>query len=195
MTMKVNQKSQKVRMVLPVLLLTGTMLLSSCATRQYSENIQLSDQAETYVPRTIHFYPNQGQDPVTQDRDRYECSIWAVEQSGFDPSSTELAPHQRVVVETRSSQGQNTVLGAATGAVLGAVVSAPHHAAGAAAVGAVFGAMVGAITDASINDQADALQESYDQEAERRAAVIQRQADNYNRALQACMEGRGYNGL
>jgi hypothetical protein len=193
--MKVTTKFQKVRIVLPALLMTGTIFLSSCATRQYTENVQIPAQAESYVPRTIHFYANQGQDAVTQDRDRYECSIWAVEQSGFDPSSTELAPHQRVVVETRSSQGQNTVLGAATGAVLGAVVSGPRHAAGAVAVGAVFGAMVGAITDASINDQADALQESYDQEAERRAAVIQRQADNYNRALQACMEGRGYNGM
>ena len=195
MTTKVNTKYQKVRGLVSVMLLTSTLLISSCATKQHTEIVQITEQAEPYVPRTLYFYPNQGQNAVTQDRDRYECSLWATQQSGFDPSSTELAPHQRVIVETNGSQGQNTVLGAATGAVLGATVGMPHHAAGAAAVGAVFGAIIGAVSDASVNDQKESLQVSYDQEVERRSAVIQRQADNYSRALQACMDGRGYSVL
>ncbi len=192
MTTKINALYRAVHFVLPGLLLTGTLLISSCATRVHTKTVQAPETVEPYAFRPIYFYPTQGQSEMSQDRDRYECSLWAVQQSGFDPSSTELAPHQRIVVETQSAQGHNTLLGAASGAVIGAVVSPPHHGAGAAAIGAVVGAVIGAASDASNNGQAEALQESYDRQSAREAAVIERQAGDYRRALQACMEGRGY---
>jgi len=37
-------------------------------------------------------YPSTGQDQDRQARDRYECHRWAVQQSGFDPSTARQAP-------------------------------------------------------------------------------------------------------
>jgi hypothetical protein len=34
----------------------------------------------------LYIYPRLGQDQAQQDRDRYECHRWGVEQTGFDPS-------------------------------------------------------------------------------------------------------------
>jgi hypothetical protein len=41
-------------------------------------------------------YPLRGQSAEQQDRDHYECSTWATQQTGFDPSTPGIAPHQRV---------------------------------------------------------------------------------------------------
>ncbi|SEA85206.1 Glycine-zipper containing OmpA-like membrane domain-containing protein [Desulfuromusa kysingii] len=192
MTTTMDRFNRAVQSVLLGLLLIGVLLISSCAPRMHTKTVQASETIEASPSRSIYFYPTQGQSQVVQDRDRYECSLWAVQQSGFDPSSTELAPHQRIVVETRLPQGHNTLLGAASGAVIGAAVSSPHHGPGAAVLGAVVGAVIGAASDASEKEQADAIQESYDQQDARKSAVIERQAGDYRRALMACMEGRGY---
>lgn len=37
-------------------------------------------------PEDVYVYPREGQSPEQQDRDRYECHRWAVDQTGFDPS-------------------------------------------------------------------------------------------------------------
>ena len=34
----------------------------------------------------MFIYPAKGQDQAQQDKDRYECHSWAVQQTGFDPS-------------------------------------------------------------------------------------------------------------
>src|SRR6266446_9028403 len=34
----------------------------------------------------IYIYPAKGQSQAQQDKDRYECHSWAVQQTGFDPS-------------------------------------------------------------------------------------------------------------
>jgi hypothetical protein len=36
----------------------------------------------------IYAYPQNNQSPDQQERDRYECNLWAVKQTGFDPSTT-----------------------------------------------------------------------------------------------------------
>ena len=36
----------------------------------------------------IFIYPNEGQTEEQRDRDRYECYVWAVKQTGFDPDTT-----------------------------------------------------------------------------------------------------------
>jgi hypothetical protein len=47
----------------------------------------------------IFVYPNLGQSDEQRDRDRYECYLWAVQQTGFDPSAdapqVELAGNYR----------------------------------------------------------------------------------------------------
>lgn len=35
---------------------------------------------------SLFVYPNQGQDPELTSRDRYECHLWAADQSGYDPT-------------------------------------------------------------------------------------------------------------
>ena len=46
---------------------------------------------------TVYAYPQQGQSPDQQSRDRYECTTWAVNQTGFDPSAPNVPPQYRVV--------------------------------------------------------------------------------------------------
>lgn len=137
----------------------------------------------------VYFYPAQGQSAAQQDRDRYECYLWARRQTGFDPSAPQLAPHQKLRVVPEPPPGHDTAAGAVTGAVLGAVVAPPDRTAEGAAVGAMAGAIAGAASDAARQEQAERLQERYDRQT---AARVEQQARNYRRAMAACLEGRGY---
>lgn len=140
----------------------------------------------------VYVYPTSGQSPDRLSRDRYECYLWAVKQSGFDPSQPHLAPHQRVEVVPMPAPGSDTVAGAATGAILGAVIANPHNAAAGAIGGAIVGGAIGAASDASREAQAKQVQERYDRRNNAQSARIEEQASNYRRALTACLEGRGY---
>jgi len=140
----------------------------------------------------VYFYPNRGQSAAQQDRDRYECYLWAKKQTGFDPSAPQLAPHQKVQVVPSPPPGHDTAAGAITGAVIGAVVSPPGRSASGAAVGAVAGAIAGAASDTARQERAAQIQQRYDESDGQRAARIERQAGNYRRAMGACLEGRGY---
>lgn len=140
----------------------------------------------------IYFYPTKGQSATQQERDRYECYLWAKKQTGFDPSAPGLAPHQRVRVTPAAPPGRDTAAGAVTGAVIGAVVSPPGRSAEGAAVGAVAGAVLGATSDAARQEQAERIQQRYDQQQARRMGRIEQQASSYRRAMGACLEGRGY---
>jgi hypothetical protein len=138
------------------------------------------------LPQTpVYFYPTRGQSPDLQDRDRYECYLWARKQTGFDPSAPHLAPHQRFVAVPAPS-GQGVAAGAITGAVIGSVVARPGHSAEGAIVGAVAGATLGAASESAREQQAArATKQHMD-------AQVELQASNYRRALTACLEGRGY---
>jgi len=140
----------------------------------------------------VYFYPNHGQSAAQQDRDRYECYLWAKKQTGFDPSAPQLAPHQKVQVVPSPPPGHDTAAGAITGAVIGAVVSPPGRSASGAAVGAVAGAIAGAASDTARQERAAQIQQRYDESDAQRAARIEQQAGNYRRAMGACLEGRGY---
>ena len=140
----------------------------------------------------VYFYPTKGQNAAQQDRDRYECYLWAKKQTGFDPSTPQLAPHQRVQVIPTTPPGQDTAAGAVTGAVIGAVVSPPGRGAEGAAVGAVAGAVIGAASEAARQEQTERVQQHYDKQQAQRLARMEHQASSYRRAMAACLEGRGY---
>jgi hypothetical protein len=141
-------------------------------------------------PTQVYVYPTGGQTEERLGRDRYECHLWAVKQSNFDPSVTAVLPRQRVQVVPMPPSGSNTVGGAVTGAIIGAVVA---HDPGAGAVGgAILGGAVGAASDAQREAQARVVQQRYDQRDAARMAKLDEQAGNYRRALTACLEGRGY---
>jgi Glycine zipper len=140
----------------------------------------------------VYVYPTKGQSPEQLDRDRYECHIWAVRQTNFDPSEPRVAPHQRVQVVAMPPPGTSTIAGAATGAIVGAAVSSPWNTGSGAAIGAVAGALIGATADHSRQQQAEQAQQHYDQRDAAANAHLEQQSGDYRRAISACLEGRGY---
>ena len=150
------------------------------------------ERAQPPVSTQVYVYPTGGQSADRQSRDRYECYLWAVKQSGFDPSQTSLAPHQRVEVVPMPPPGSDTAAGVVGGAVLGAVVANPHNAGAGAVAGAIIGGALGAASDASRQQRAQRVQEQYNRRSAAESAQIEAQAINYRRALTACLEGRGY---
>jgi len=188
MTHRYNRLPGSVRIVLFVPLLA----LAACATPPPRHARRVEAPPPPPPPTQVYVYPNNGQSEAMLDRDRYECHVWAVKQSGFDPSLASVAPSRRVQVVAGPPPGTGVVAGAATGAVLGAVVSHPHDAGAGAAIGAVAGAMIGAASDASREERAERIQNRYDAAEARRQAQANQLANDYRRAISACLEGRGY---
>ncbi|HEY4339665.1 MAG TPA: hypothetical protein VGM97_06960 [Steroidobacteraceae bacterium] len=142
---------------------------------------------------TVYAYPQQGQSPQQQDRDHYECSTWATQQTGFNPSAPNVPPHERVRVVGGPAPGSGVAVGAVTGGILGAAVSNPRNAGAGLLLGALLGGAIGAGAEASANAQAqDAANASADAHMQAQAAQIERKASDYRRAVGACLEGRGY---
>jgi hypothetical protein len=140
------------------------------------------------VNTTVFAYPQNGQSSDQQSRDRYDCSVWAVKQTGFDPSAPTV-PAQYRVVASGPPPGTGTAVGAIAGAVIGAAIS-PRWDRGAGAVfGGLTGAMIGSASDAQ-RTQNNQIQMSEAQQQQ--AAAMAQQASDYRRALSACLEGRGY---
>ncbi len=140
---------------------------------------------------TVYAYPMHHQSRQQQSRDRYECAVWAVHQSGFDPSAPGVPVYDRVTVQG-PPPGTDTALGAVAGAVLGAAVSNPWDRGSGAVFGALTGAMIGSMGDAA-NAQADrqARQDASEQAYQAQRA-LDHKARNYRRALTACLQARGY---
>ena len=138
--------------------------------------------AATVKAQDLFIYPAKGQSQEQQDKDRYECHSWAVQQTGFDPTraTATYAPPT-----TQAPQG-GLLKGATRGAAVGAVGGAIGGDAGkGAAIGAASGALIGGMRR---NDYARQQQYQAQQAANYDAAG----RDNYNRAMGACLQGRGY---
>src|SRR5476649_705265 len=118
-------------------------------------------QTEAVPPRIV-VYPANGQTPEQLERDRYECHVWAVQQTGFDPSRPGLPPGQRVVVEPANPPGAGTAVGAIAGAILGAALAGPRDAGFGAVFGGVTGAAIGASSDVNAQAQANSEQARLD---------------------------------
>jgi hypothetical protein len=139
-------------------------------------------------PQKIFVYPARGQSPEQTDRDRYECHVWAVQNTGVDPSRADASPYERVVVQPANPPGTGTAVGAVGGAILGALIAGPRNAGAGLLIGGATGAIVGTAADASAQQQAQQTQAQINQSA----AAGRARADTYRRALGACLEGRGY---
>jgi hypothetical protein len=137
---------------------------------------------------TVYAYPEQGQSPEQQSRDRYECSLWAVHQTGFDPSAPNVPTYDRVVV-SGPPRGTGTAVGAIAGAILGAAISPPWDRGAGAVFGGITGAMIGTASDASRAQENEMAVDELDQE---QAAAMRRRAADYRRAISACLDARGY---
>jgi hypothetical protein len=139
-------------------------------------------------PQKIFVYPSNGQTAEQTDRDRYECHLWAVQQTGVDPSRADANPYERVVVQPANPPGSGTAVGAIGGAILGALIAGPRDAGAGLLIGGATGAIVGSAADANAQQQAHMTQQQINQSA----AAGRTRADSYRRALSACLQGRGY---
>jgi hypothetical protein len=163
----------------------AVLLLAACVTpppRVYRA------PAPPPAPQRVFVYPANGQSPEQTDRDRYECHIWAVQQTGVDPSRADASAYERVVVQPANPPGSGTVAGAIGGAIIGSIIGGPRNAGAGALIGGATGAIVGTAADANAQAQAQQTQQQLNQNA----ASGRARADSYRRAIGACLQGRGY---
>ena len=136
----------------------------------------------------LYVYPTKGQSQAQQDKDRYECHTWAVQQTGIDPSkpSTVTSGGSESTQPYQPSQ-RHVAKGAGRGAAMGAVGGAITGDAGkGAAAGAAMGGLAG-----GFRRRDERRQQANDQAANANAAASNQRVA-YNRALAACLQGRGY---
>ncbi|MDE2304025.1 MAG: glycine zipper 2TM domain-containing protein [Gammaproteobacteria bacterium] len=133
-------------------------------------------------PQRLFVYPSRGQSPEQQDRDRYDCHVWAVKQTGVDPSQASAGPYERVVVQP--APGAATFAGAVGGAIVGSMIGGDDNSGVGALLGGVAGAMIGSAADANAAAQARLTREQI--------ATERANADSYRRAITACLSARGY---
>ena len=84
-------------------------------------------------------YPAKGQSNEQLSKDRYECHMWAVQQSGFDPSNAQANQSS-----PQPQQKDQVLRGGARGAAAGAAIGAI---AGNAGKGAAIGATAGGLKE------------------------------------------------
>lgn len=143
-------------------------------------------------------YPAKGQSARQQDQDRYECHSWAREQSGgYDPTQPvpPSAPLPTAQAPGGSTRTSSTATGMATGAMGGAAVAelTNHNAGRGAAAGALGGAVIQRVKANQAQQTQQLQQQGTQQQAlQQQAAARNQQRATYERALGACMEGRGY---
>jgi hypothetical protein len=171
------------------------ILITSCYPPEQSvvTSTPANESVAKVPPSTqVYFYPKTNKTQEQQDRDRYECYNWSVEQTNFDPGSPSVAPQYRVIVRPIPPPGTSTAVGALTGAAMGALAAGPRHAGGGLLIGAAIGAMFGAISDAARQEQAQHLEEAYTKQEQVRDTQLERKASDFRRAMAACLESRGY---
>jgi hypothetical protein len=160
-----------------------TVLLAACATPPPRTVV-----VSAPPPQRVFVYPANGQSAEQTDRDRYECHVWAVQQTGVDPSRAGASAYERVVVQPANPPGAGTVAGAIGGAIIGSIIAGPRDAGAGLLIGGATGAIIGSASDAQAQAQAQQTQQSLNQSA----AAGRARADSYRRAIGACLQGRGY---
>lgn len=126
-------------------------------------------------------YPAQGQSTEQQGQDKYQCYLWAKDQTGVDPAQPAPA-----AVSASSRRRGGALRGAAVGAGVGAIGGAiGDDTRKGAKIGAGVGAAAGALRQRRRNREAQAT-------AQRAEANQQAHLGEYDRAFSVCMEGRGY---
>ena len=134
------------------------------------------------MAQQMYIYPTQNQSPDQQSRDRYECHIWAVQQTGVDPTNPQMA----AAPPQQEAQKGGLLRGAARGATVGVVVGAIGGNAGkGAAIGAASGALFGGMRRRDQQRQQEQQRRNYEQQQAQAIGA-------YNRAQAACLRGRGY---
>jgi hypothetical protein len=135
----------------------------------------------------VYVYPDQGQSDAQSDRDRYECHMWAVKETGFDPSDTQLAPHQRVEVVGGPPTARVPSQARRPAPLLARSSPDPATAGAGALIGAALGGIVGGSADAAHAQQVQAVEARESARDTERTARLEEQSSNYRRAISACL--------
>jgi hypothetical protein len=127
-------------------------------------------------------YPAKGQSSQLQQTDTAECRGWAQQTTGVDP----VALAQQSGQPSAPQQQGGALKGAAGGAAVGAAVGAIAGNAGkGAAIGAVTGTAAGGMRQRRKQQAAAEQTQATQQQSSQQLAT-------FNRAVAACMSGRGY---
>ncbi len=137
--------------------------------------------AEPGAAQNIVAYPSKGQSQEQQERDRFECYNWAVQQTGYNPQAAQAG-----TTAAPSYGGPTTVQGAGRGAAVGAIGGAIG---GNAGKGAAIGAAAGGLMSGMRRREAERQQA--DMQYQQQQATAQ-QGAGFNRAMATCLQGRGY---
>jgi hypothetical protein len=170
--------------------LAASALLAACVT-EAPRTVRVA-AAPPPPPAPVYVYPAQGQSPEQTDRDKYECHMWAVQQTGVDPSRPGASTYERVVVQPAPVPGSGTATGAIGGAILGALIAGPRAAGAGLLIGGATGAVVGTAAEASATANANAQYQQTQAQVNAEAAQARQRADSYRRAVSSCLQGRGY---
>jgi len=128
-------------------------------------------------------YPAKGQTAEQQAKDTGECNAWAQQTTGVDPVAVaQYSSSQPAPTGPQGERVQGAARGAAGGAVIGAI-------AGDAGKGAAIGAVTGTMVGGSRQRRNARAQQGQAQQTQQQA---QQALATYQRAVAACMEGRGY---
>ena len=168
------------------------LVASACAPSHHRHAARVEKAKQPVLATEVYYFPMREQSIEEQDRDRFECYLWAKKETGFDPSLPHLPPHQRTYVVPDPEPGTDTVAGAFAGAMVGAIIGAPHSSGEGAVIGAIAGGALGAASDSARQERAAEIEERINQGPTSNYAALERQASQYRRAMKACLEGRGY---
>lgn len=129
-------------------------------------------------------YPARGQSSGQQQTDTAECHSWAQQTTGVNP----VALAEQMANSPPPPQQQGRMMrGAGGGALFGTLIggAAGGHWGEGAGIGALVGTMGSGMRMRREQQQAASQQQGMKQQASGQLAI-------YNRAVAACMTGRGY---
>ncbi|MES2011696.1 MAG: YMGG-like glycine zipper-containing protein [Pseudomonadota bacterium] len=127
-------------------------------------------------------YPAKGQSPQKQSSDTGACQQWAKQTTGVDPVAIAQQSGQPAAPPQQGGRVRGAAGGAAAGAAIGAIAG---DAGKGAAIGAVTGTAAGGVRQRRKNEAAAEQQQAEQQQVSQEMAT-------FNRAVGACMTGRGY---
>ncbi len=151
----------------------------------------------TNADESLFIYPAAGQSQETIEFDRYQCYLWAVDQSGTDPNTLAPPSNQPKIFKNpeKGQTARGTLVGTLAGAALGSLIDG-HGKDSAALPGAVIGASIGTLVGAEKEHQgANQARQAAHAEARQRSqdeSHYHYRLASYQRAFRACMEGRSY---
>jgi hypothetical protein len=136
------------------------------------------------------FYPAKGQSDDQLEKDNFECYKWAKKRTGFDPMKTPTTKTGQPEKEEKVwGAGETAVVGGVGGAVVGGVAGGGKGALAGGLIGTVGGALIGGARSSDQREREEKKRKDWER---REANNHARERNQYNRALGACMEGRGY---